>query len=402
MTKTLALSLRRAREGAGLSQDAAAKATGINRVLIAYYETGRRQPPLTALTKLARLYGVTVKSLIEGEDLEVADTAADRILFRTAPAELTNEAKSGARRFSVGIDSYLELTQDLELAPPGKGTSPFPPVKDRVGQREVARLAREVREYLGLGTGPVGNLFRVVDEHFLVFRLPLGKDLHTSPSGLFLNHPQAGFCIAVNCEMTFGRQVFTLAHEIGHAFFHSQQTPALISMAGAPVTRERFADAFAGEFLVPGDTLSKLVRELDVVGEEVADPAVVVHLQRHFGVSYAALLVRLRQDRHIPQRAFEDLARVSPSRLAQSLGYDVNPADMSQYAMSKLDQFPDRLLWLVRRAVIRGTMTRGDAAETLGVSLEEVLRLLEHAPAEEHERKHLEEMEQVAHFAQRA
>jgi Zn-dependent peptidase ImmA (M78 family)/transcriptional regulator with XRE-family HTH domain len=399
MTETIAQSLRRAREGAGLSQDAAAKATEINRVLIAYYETGRRKPPLSTITKLARLYGVTAKSLIEGDQLEVADTAADRILFRTAPAELTNEAKSGARRFSVGIDSYLELLHDLGLPPPGRGTSPFPPIKDRIGQREVARLAREVREYLGLGMGPVGNLFRVVDEQFLVFRLPLGKELRTSPSGLFLNHSQAGFCIAVNCEMTFGRQIFTLAHEIGHAFFHSQQTPALISMVGAPVIRERLADAFAGEFLVPGDTLSKLVRELDVIGEEITDPGVVVHLQRHFGVSYAALLVRLRQDRHIPRQAFEELARVSPSRLAQSLGYDVNPADMGQYTMSKLDQFPDRLLRLVRRAVMRGTITRGDAAETLDVSLEEVLGLLEQAPAEEHERKHLEEMEQVAHFA---
>jgi Zn-dependent peptidase ImmA (M78 family)/transcriptional regulator with XRE-family HTH domain len=399
MTKTLAASFRRAREAAGLSQDAAARATGINRVLIAYYETGRRQPPCPTVTRLARLYGVSVNSLMEGENLEVSDTAADQILFRTAPRELTDEAKAGARKFSVGIDSYIELLEDLGQEAPGKGNSPFPPVRERVAHREVGRLAREVRQYLGLGTGPVGNLFRVVDERFLVFRLPLGQELQTAPSGLFLNHPQAGFCIAVNCEMTLGRQIFTLAHEIGHAFFHSQQNPALISMVGAPVMRERFADAFAGEFLVPGDTLAKLVRELLEVGEDVSDPAVVVHLQRHFGVSYAALLVRLRQERHIPQSAYEALARVSPSKLAQSLGYEVNPAEMGHYLMHSLDQFPDRLLRLVRRAVLKGTMTRGDAAETLGVSLEDVLRLLEQLPAEEHELKHVEEMQQVAHFA---
>lgn len=57
----------------------------------------------------------------------------------------------------------------------------------------------------------MGDPFQVLAEHILVWRLPLGADLNGPPSGFFYDHPQAGFCIGVNSQMTPGRQVFTLA-----------------------------------------------------------------------------------------------------------------------------------------------------------------------------------------------
>src|SRR4051794_17803869 len=52
----LAEVLRRGRESAGLSQEAAAEALGISRVMLSYYETGRRSVPLPTALDLARLY----------------------------------------------------------------------------------------------------------------------------------------------------------------------------------------------------------------------------------------------------------------------------------------------------------------------------------------------------------
>jgi Zn-dependent peptidase ImmA (M78 family) len=160
----------------------------------------------------------------------------------------------------------------------------------------------------------------VLDEHVLIWRLPLGENLCEAPSGFFYNHPQAGFCIVVNSQITLGRQVFTLAQELAHAYCHSHAADVAVSMPGGDNGRERFADAFAGEFLVPGDELRRVAGDLAPF-DDLANPAVVVHLQRHFGVSFATIRVRLLQERVISQEAYDALGETSPSRLAQALGY---------------------------------------------------------------------------------
>jgi Zn-dependent peptidase ImmA (M78 family)/DNA-binding XRE family transcriptional regulator len=387
--------LAQARERTGLSQEAAAEAVGLNRVVLSYYETGRRQPPLGIVVALARLYGVSLPELL-GEIGERAEApAASEILYRAAPQDLGQRARVGIQQFSELVNSHVELLEDLGIQPPGRGVSPFRPTRARPTRRDAARLARSVRALLGLGSGPIDDLFRLVDEHVLAFRLPLGGDLTSAPSGLFYNHPKAGFCIVVNSEATLGRQVFTLAHELAHAFFHSQEVDVLISMPGAPVERERFADLFSGEFLVPGDALARMIDALEA-WEEITDPVVVVHLQRHFGVSYAALLVRLRQEGHVNQEEYEALARVSPSTLARRLGYPVNPADLGEYELAPLDRFPDRLLRLVHTAIRKKAITPGDAAETLGVSVEDVLLALDRPSASRSERRIVEDLEMAA------
>ena len=388
--------LARARRQAGLSQEEAAEAVGLNRVVLSYYESGRRQPPLGTLLALARLYGVSLPALLEGLEGPMSAQPASEILYRAAPRALAERPRIGIQRFSELVNAYVEILEELGGKAPGRGRSPFPPVRARASRRDAARLARSVRELLGLGSGPIDDLFRLVDEHVLVFRLSLGSDLTTAPSGLFYNHPRAGFCVVVNADMTLGRQVFTLAHELAHAFFHSQEVDVWISMPGARAEGERFADLFAGELLVPGEALARLIDELEA-WEDIADPVVVVHLQRHFGVSYAALLVRLRQERVITPEQYEALGRISPSTLAKRLGYPVNPADLGDYELPPLDRFPDRMLRLIRAAIVRRVITRGDAAETLGVSVEDVLVLLDQPEAGAPERRVLQDLEWAAH-----
>lgn len=112
-------------------------------------------------------------------------------------------------------------------------------------------------------------------------------------------------------------------------------------------------------------------------------------------MSYAALLVRLRQERLITEAEYQDLADVSPSKLARTLGFDVPPADLGEYECHPLDRLPDRMLHLVRLALRKGVITKGDAAETLGVSREGILQLLERPPAEEGERSLVDELGEV-------
>lgn len=389
--------LRKGRERAGLSQDAAAAAAGLNRVLLSYYETGRRPVPFPVATTLARLYGTDLDRILIGAEAGTAAGAGvdvSGILYRASPPALDDSARGGLTLFERYLREYVELATELGRPLPGKGQSPFPAVTGSAA-RDAADAARQLRRYLNLGGGPLGDPFRVADDHVLIWRLPLGEDLQGAPSGFFYNHPLVGFSVVINSDMTLGRQAFTVGHEMAHAFFHSRTVDVIVSMPGAEVGRERFADAFAGELLVPGDELRRVVTE-QAAWNGLTNPTTVVHLQRHFGVSYATLRVRLLQEHLIDRETFDELAQVSPSRLAQALGYPVHPADMGDFAMHPLARFPSRMLALVRDALEQGAITPRDAAETLGTSSEEIRQLLARPPIARDEQRAQQDLEAAA------
>lgn len=391
---TIGIALRQSRQRAGLSQEAAAEAARINRVQLSYYEAGRRQPPLRTAVALAQLYGTTLESLLTGEERERSGIDLAGLLYRAAPLALGDAAKAGLQQLDKCLADYVDLAGETGALLPGAGRSPLGAART-ASAKEAAWAARALRRQLNLGGGPLADPFQLLDGHALIWRLPLGEDLGQSPSGLFYNHPAAGFFIAVNSQMTLGRQVFTLAHELAHAYFHSQTTDVVVSIPGTDHGREPFADSFAGEFLVPGDTLRGLAGELSSF-DLLADPAVVVHLQQHFGVSFATMRVRLLQEKLISRGAFDALANISPSRLAQSLGYPVHPADMGSFQLHPLERFPARMLLLVRTALERSAITRGDAAEILGTSTEEVRQLLSQPAASDEDRRLQEDLEAAA------
>jgi transcriptional regulator with XRE-family HTH domain len=63
---TFARNLRRAREQAGLSQEALAERAGMHRNAVALLETGKREPRLSTIVRLAKALGVKTSDLLKG------------------------------------------------------------------------------------------------------------------------------------------------------------------------------------------------------------------------------------------------------------------------------------------------------------------------------------------------
>lgn len=59
--------IKELRKQKGMTQEALAAFTGINRVSIAKYETGKTTPSLNTAEKLAAALGVTVDELLKGD-----------------------------------------------------------------------------------------------------------------------------------------------------------------------------------------------------------------------------------------------------------------------------------------------------------------------------------------------
>ena len=144
---------------------------------------------------------------------------------------------------------------------PGLMEPPLALREGRYTKDDVRRKAEEARSFFRLGNGPVGDLTALADIFGIsVYLAPLGRSLADTVSGASLIHPEVGFSVLINGQTTPGRRQFTLAHELGHALFHRGSVE--VSFPGRREANERFADEFAGEFLVPADSLQTTVEHL--------------------------------------------------------------------------------------------------------------------------------------------
>ncbi|MDB5437276.1 MAG: helix-turn-helix family protein [Phenylobacterium sp.] len=130
-----------------------------------------------------------------------------------------------------------------------------PPVRIRTGgianQAEDAAVA--LRNRLGVGLGPIGDLFTL-------FELDLGvrvfhRALPHHTSGLYAFDPAVGACILINSSHRWKRRVQTLAHEGGH-FVADRSHADINDDRGVPLSiEERFARRFGPALLMPAATV---------------------------------------------------------------------------------------------------------------------------------------------------
>lgn len=369
--------LSRARELAGFTQDDVAAALGVARPMISYWETGARQPNGRQRLALERLYGRPIGADVDADVVGDVGPNHAEMLYRRAPGgELAAASKHGLRGFVDFLEFYGELIRSTQVDHRPMRQSPFMVAPGFESPDDARRKAEEVRAHLRLGLGPIVDVDDLCDLlGITVFRAAMGSDLEaTAISGAFYKHPDVGFSIVVNLEMTPGRRRFTLAHEIAHALLHSDHDAAVVSGAKKD-PRERFADHFAAEFLMPTEGMRRALEEIGV-RRKVTDPADAIHLQRFFNVSWVTTLVRLRQAKLVSVEHTQDWGRIRPVVFAQSLGYPVSQEELRQDPEAwGLHRYPRGFLRALRMALRQHLLSVETAADRTGVTVEEIANL---------------------------
>lgn len=377
---TLSTQMAAARARIGYSQADAANALGVSRAMLSYWESGKREPNVRQLTALASLYRVDLDLLVVGGDLSPAGNVA-AMLFRGADEDLPDYAQAGIHEWVDFLDRYAELADVASFDVRGMKQSPFTLTPGFDGAEDARRKAEEVRAHLRLGLGPIGDLDSVCDLlGITVFRTGLGPDLTSTISGAFFNHPEIGFSLLVNLDMTPGRRRFTIAHELAHALFHAPTERYVLSLAHKD-PREKFADTFAGEFVMPTEGIRRVMEE-HRMAPRIDDPADVIHLQRYFGVSFVTALVRLRQARILTQANYNAFKTVRPVVLARSLGYEIDDGEYrTDHDAWRIQRIPQRFLRLLRSTVLREIISVPTASKLTGLSIDEVAELVSEGEA---------------------
>jgi len=129
--------------------------------------------------------------------------------------------------------------------------------------------------------------------------------------------------IGVNSNTTYGRQRFTIAHELYHLYFHENFKSIVCSkdLEKNKDPMEKEADMFASFFLAPYESLNdymknKLVKQKNILG--VND---VVRIEQHFGLSRQATLWRLINEGYLT-REKADTMKTGIISSALKLGFD--------------------------------------------------------------------------------
>lgn len=171
----------------------------------------------------------------------------------------------------------------------------------RLDKRACEARASEVLLEAGIRRHPV-KVDRIAKRNGIRIRYePLDDEL----SGMiFLKDNQA--IIGVNAHHRPNRQRFTIAHELGHFFLHSDileqgaHVDTMISMlkrdqdaALGTVNIEVEANQFAAELLMPKKFIRAYLAQEGIAQTAVADDDVIENLANAFRVSVAAMAIRL-------------------------------------------------------------------------------------------------------------
>ena len=306
----LAARLRAARESRGLTQAQAASELGVSRPLLIAIEKGTRDPSSEEIVKLAEIYGRPVGELLRSAPPPVAISARLRAALASSPHD--GELSAAVSQLEQEADNYIDLLRRASTRAPGRYPSDRS-ISHLDPWQAGEDLATEERNRLGIGDGPIRQLREVleIEVGLRVFLLPLPRQV----AGLFVYVDELGGCIGVNISHPSERRHWTMAHEYAHYLAsrdRAEVTP--VSYRRQPPESERFADAFAANFLMPRSGLSRRFHELKRSKEDKVTPATLVQLAHAYGVSVQALTLRL-----------EDLKLVAPGTWDRLLDNDFQP-----------------------------------------------------------------------------
>ncbi|MCL5959468.1 MAG: ImmA/IrrE family metallo-endopeptidase [Chloroflexi bacterium] len=230
--------------------------------------------------------------------------------------------------------------------------------------------ATALRQDFGLGTDAVADVFEFLGHLGLdLVRRPMGEN---GPDGFYIRKGDLVF-VAVNTDRRLGRQRFTACHELAHHLF-DQQSWIDDDVFAKNAVPERRANAFAASFLMPREGVERwLGRHNHGAGRRSPlDVEAVVHLARHFGMSYQATLLRLLELRYLDPGQYADLKLAQPERIARRLGYDLSTED----GAVRCQVLPPRFVQLALQAYGEGCISLARLAELLRTGEDTATRLV--------------------------
>ena len=273
--------LRLARKKAGFSMQALAERVSpqISAQAISKYEADKMLPSSAVLVGLGKALDVSLDFLMGGQV-----EALEGIEFRKHSGTSARDRARAEAIVTEKLEDYLAIEEILELAPPA---DPFGDlVTDYLNSFEdIDEKARKLRKQWFLGIDPIPSMASLLeDKGIKVIEADLPERFDGLACDVKRSDGKPGTEVVVVSKQTnIERKRFNLAHELAHRVIHAT--------GNSKIHLEKAMNRFAGAFLVPTEHL------LEEVGAHRRGITYheIMRLKRYYGVSAAAMLMRLGQ-----------------------------------------------------------------------------------------------------------
>ncbi len=330
---------------------------------------GKSEPRTSTLVKLSDALEVSLEELI-------ADAPKLHSLrFRTAK---TLSGREKSERDQLKHETAIWLSDYCSLEELLHETMPYP--LERLSCSDPISAAMAVRKEIGLNkNAPVYDMTALMEGVGIKLNI---RPFHLKKTfGLSIGNMDGGPGIVVNSErgLSVERQIFTIAHELGHLVLHSSSYA--VSDDVEDKDEEKAANLFAGVFLVPDDALMREWEESK--GLSFVDR--VLKVKKYFKVSYLTVLQRISQLNDTV--AYTDLIIKFRKDYKVQYKHDLKNhyepdaisedmvAEMDPNALDPSDLMEDRFSRLVRNAYEEGLISMSRAGEILHLPIRDMRAL---------------------------
>ena len=357
------------RDLVGLSQAEVSTRAALPRAKLSQIESGKLKPTPDDLKALSKVFDIGLLDLVKPPRVQL-----EKIRFRsTKKLKSRNEILA---KVSRDLDAYAQLEVLLNENRNISKIESISSLIEKLDTRSPENAAAIARQELFLdhknSQDVIRDLCGLLEKKAQV-KVMLVDLRNPDFFGLSVRDEKLGAAIVVNCweRISVERQIFTLAHELGHLLMHKFDFDPQKMEEEKSIEEE--ADKFASYFLMPRKLFEEEYR--DAQGLSLFDR--VLKLKRLFRVSYKTILYRLYEC-YGQKNIWKNFQFEAKKSLGKTLSKIDEPLPCTSIRseeceeMDKHDFVPDRRNLLALRAVIEDKISVSRAAEILNSDLDTI------------------------------
>ncbi len=368
MSDNVAQNLIKLRVAKKFTQEALAEKAGISLLAYRNMESGKSEPSINSLTKIAEVYQIDI-----GEFFQKYQSQILKVRFRALEKKNIRKREEIIYEVDAWLKKYNKLISDLNLTDEYKYKLKYLET-ETTNPIQMAKIAREA---FGLQTQEtVKDICNLIE--FRAGIKILAKQFNSdSFFGLSLEDINQGKVIVVNTwdRISVERRIFSIAHELGHILLHFNSVQN--NLTSEDKTEEKEANQFASHFLMPQEDFIKVWNSS--ANNDFVDR--VIRVKQIFRVSYQVVLYRLSEyvkenDINFDVWKFFNISYMRKYKVkidrTKELNSVLDTNSRELRALSNQFYASGRLAELVKKAVDKNIINLDTAADILNISVKEV------------------------------